>query len=188
MRAVAWTVATIGGAAAVVLALGCASTTPGAESDSGNPDASSSSAADGDASYGDSPGSGSDGEAGATFDAEIPDALPTSCPGQPQLALDPDAAPHTCAFTPADVACNTNADCTTHVVVQCQCIDRVYGVNTANTIRCPPPPCPPPINGCPSNASGYRTQDCQVVVKLQDVAVACVGHQCLTYAAPNPRE
>jgi hypothetical protein len=183
MRAVAWTVATFGGAVAAMLALSCASTTPRAESDSGSADASSSGGADADSSYGDTPGPGSDGEACATFDAPFPDAFPTSCPGQPDLALDPDAAPHTCAFTPADVACNTNADCTTHVVVACQCIDRVYGVNTANTLRCPPP-----LNGCPSNASGYRTQDCQLVVKLQDIAVACVGHQCLTYAAPNPCE
>jgi hypothetical protein len=136
--------------------------------------------------------SGSDGTAGGAFDAEIPDAFPESC-GQFTFALNPDAAPHTCAFTPADVACNRNADCEWYIAVGCGCFQPVYGVNKVRTAACSPPPCPPPLAGCPEDASGgYLTQDCQLVDNSPysrfidsgtTVAVACVNHQCMTYAA-----
>lgn len=125
--------------------------------------------------------SGGDGGAGGTFDAEIPDAFPESC-GQFKFALDPDAAPNTCAFTPADVACNTSTDCNSYGVNGCGCIEPLYGVNEASTAKCIPPPCPPPLNGCRADASGYGTQDCKLAPDLQHVAVACVNHQCMTYA------
>ena len=91
--------------------------------------------------------------------------------------LKADAAPNTCAFTPADMACDTSGDCIPYTVINCGCIDGVYGVNKTNTVHCIPPPCPPPppINGC--TVSGLETQDCQLLAPQQDVAVACVNHQ-----------
>jgi len=62
-------------------------------------------------------------------------------------------------------------------------------VNIKNTVRCFAPPCAPQINAdggvymCPSNAAGLYTQDCQLVPSMQSVTVACVKHQCLTFAA-----
>ena len=116
---------------------------------------------------------------GGAVDAAVPDAFPADC-GEVTLVLRPDAAPNTCAFTPADVACNTGTDCNSYLVNGCGCIEPLYGVNTASTAKCEPPPCPPPLGGCP--ASGFETQDCKVVTDSQHVAVACVNHQCMTYA------
>jgi hypothetical protein len=116
---------------------------------------------------------------GEALDAAVPDAFPADC-GVLTLTLRPDAAPNTCAFTPADVACDTSDDCIPYTLVSCGCIDGVYGLNKTNAVRCIPPPCPPPINGCP--VSGLETQDCQVVATQQDVAVTCANHQCMTYA------
>ena len=132
--------------------------------------------------------SGSDGGTGDTLDAKIPDAFPTTC-AQFNFVLDPDAAANTCAFAPADVACNSNADCTSYVKLGCRCFAPVYGVNIKNTVRCFAPPCAPQVNAdggfymCPSDATGLYTQDCQFVPSMQSVAVACVKHQCLTFAA-----
>jgi hypothetical protein len=97
------------------------------------------------------------------------------------FSLNPDAAADTCSFTPADVTCNSNADCTTYVKIGCGCFDPVYGVNTTNTVKCVAPPCSP-MPACPANASGLYTQACQLVADSSSVAVACVNHQCLTYA------
>jgi hypothetical protein len=117
----------------------------------------------------------------ATFDAEIPDGFPTRC-GQVSFVLTPDAAPKTCAISPADIACNTLADCTSYAVdVSCDCVIPVYGINKTNAVRCSPEPCPPPATGC--SVSGYQTQDCRLVTSWPDVAVDCVNHQCLTYAS-----
>jgi hypothetical protein len=122
-------------------------------------------------------GSGSEGGSAGNLDAEIPDAFPVSC-AQFTFVLQPDAAPNTCAVSPADVACNTNSDCSTYVW-GCGCIEEVYGVNTSSTVRCTWPPCPL----CSSaDASGYYTEDCKLVSELQNVAVACVNGQCMTYA------
>ena len=133
--------------------------------------------------------SGADSGTGATLDAEIsdayagevPDAFPASC-GPNAFVLRPDAAANTCAFTPADVACNTNADCSTYTAVSCGCSDAVWGVNKTNTVRCIPPPCPPPANGCDPDASGLYTEDCQLVPFDQTVVAACVNHRCLSFA------
>ena len=118
-------------------------------------------------------------ETGGAVDAAVPDGLPADC-GELTLMLRPDAAPNTCAFTPADVACDTSDNCFAYTMIGCGCIDGIYGLNKAETVRCIPPPCPPPINGC--TVSGFETQDCQVVATQQDVAVACVNHECVTYA------
>ncbi len=125
---------------------------------------------------GSSSSGGPDSGTDASFDALTPDAF-ADCAWS--LVLDPDAAPNTCAVTPADVACNTNADCTSFVRNMCSCPVPIYGVNTANTVLCIPPPCvllPPGDGGC---QGPYETQDCKVT---QNVAVACVNHQCMTYA------
>lgn len=102
------------------------------------------------------------------------------------LVLQPDAAPDTCSFTPTDVACNANEDCTVYVKANCSCVKAAFGVNTASTAYCSGDlPCPPPepgTPGCVSDASGLGTQDCKLVPGLQQVAVACVNHRCLTYA------
>jgi hypothetical protein len=138
--------------------------------------------------------SGSNGGTGDGLDAEVPDAFPVTC-AQYTFALDPDAPANTCAITLADVACNSNADCTSYRPPGCGCIEPVYGVNTTygvnvkGTALCPPPPCAPQTNAdgglytCPVDASGPYTEDCQFVPGSQSVAVACVNHQCLTYAA-----
>jgi hypothetical protein len=96
------------------------------------------------------------------------------------LLIVPDAAPHTCVFTPADLACNLDSDCVIFVRVECSCIVPVYGVNTSSTAVCPAPPCPPPMNGC--DAGGYLTQDCQVAPNYQDIGVRCVNHQCFSFS------
>jgi hypothetical protein len=137
-----------------------------------------------------SAGSGSDsgGGTGGILDAEIPDAFPATCT-EYTFSLDPDAAADTCAFTPADVACNSNADCTTSVKVGCGCLDPVYGVNTTSTARCVAPPCGVSLNAdggiytCPADRSGLYTQDCQFVPDSLSVAVACVNNECITFAA-----
>jgi hypothetical protein len=133
-----------------------------------------------------SSGGGADAEAadalpetGLAFDAAVPDAFPADC-GVLTLMLRPDAAPNTCAFTPADVACDASDDCVPYTVPNCGCVDGVYGLNKMGTVRCIAPPCPPPLDGC--SVSGFETQDCQVVATQQHVAVACVNHQCMTYA------
>jgi hypothetical protein len=133
--------------------------------------------------------SGVDGASGDMVDAGIPDPFPTTC-AQFTFVLDPDAAANTCAFTPADVVCNSNADCTTYIDNSgCGCFDPIYGVNTANTVKCFAPPCAAPLSAdggvytCPVDASGLYTQDCQFVPDSQNVTVACVKHQCLTLAA-----
>jgi hypothetical protein len=123
--------------------------------------------------------SGSDAGADAAFDADVPDAFPANC-GQYTLVIRPDAAPNACAFTPADVACNTSTDCTSYLVNGCGCIEPLYGVNTASTVKCEPPPCP--REDCQADASGFETQDCKLVQGSNQAAVACVNHQCMTYA------
>jgi hypothetical protein len=152
-----------------ILALGCGGKAQAGSGDGGGSGSSGSSGG----------GSGSSSGSGGIVAAEIPDAFPVRC-AQYTFVLDPDAAANTCAFTPADVACSTNADCTTYVDVQCSCISPIYGVSTSSTARCTPPPCPQ--SDCSSGASGFYTQDCQLVPNQQDVAVACVDHQCMTYA------
>lgn len=120
------------------------------------------------------PGGGDDGSSSS-------DAFPASC-GPNAFVLRPDAAPNTCAFTPADVACNTNADCSTYTPVSCGCSNAVWGVNKTNTVRCIPPPCPPPMTDCEPDASGLYTEDCQLVPFNHAVVAACVDHRCLSFA------
>jgi hypothetical protein len=112
-------------------------------------------------------------------------AIPSSCPGYPSIPFEPDAAPDTCALTPADVACTETSDCVIYTLGTCGCVTPVYGVNRSSAVRCvyncPPPPPPP---GCPSE--GRVTQTCQVVDDPTEVEVACVNGQCVTYAAGGP--
>ncbi len=131
-----------------------------------------------------SSGSSSGGGSAGPVDAVAPGAFPPSCAGYAPLVLQPDAAPDTCAFTPADVACTESGDCVPYTRLGCSCIDAVYGVTRSNMVRCAAPPCPPPPEGCP--ASGFVTQSCQVVNDLSQVAVACVNGQCKTYATNGP--
>jgi hypothetical protein len=178
-----------------VLTLGCGGKTPtgSAAVDSGStasPDASASGSGSGSSSGSNSGGSsgsgsgddsGGDGDSASPADGEIPDASPGSC-GPFASADDPDGAPGMCGITPADVACTTDADCTSYSVARCGCVDPVYGVNKASTAGCIPPPCTPPIQACAPDASGLETEDCQLVQDPTQVGVACVNHQCTTFA------
>jgi hypothetical protein len=95
--------------------------------------------------------------------------------------LVPDAAPGTCALTPADVACNTASDCKVFLRLDCSCYVPAVGVNVSSAAECLPPPCPPPPadGGCES--TGYITQDCAMVGSPNLVGVGCDDHQCRTF-------
>jgi hypothetical protein len=130
-----------------------------------------------DAGSGDSTQSFPDGDATVDSEAGVSDS---GC--QPLVVLLPDAAPHTCAFTPADVACNVDSDCDVYVAAGCGCFDPAFGVNRSNTGSCPAPPCVPLMgNPCP-NGTGFISQDCKMNVSTLP-AVACVRHVCTTSVA-----
>jgi hypothetical protein len=120
--------------------------------------------------------------------ASAPDATTSWDAGDPEtdagcsdlaLILDPDATPGTCEISPADVACDTAADCTLLMVGHCGCTTDVYGVSKTSTASCPMPPCPPPING-PCIGPGYETQDC-MQTSYDAIGVSCVGHTCRSF-------
>ncbi len=100
-----------------------------------------------------------------------------------------------CVPTPADVACNSNADCTLFEFPSCGCTSLVYGVNHGALARlfpeCAPPPCvvasPPPFP-CVDAAVGLYTQDCELSPRSQNVLAACVDHQCRTYVPATGSE
>jgi hypothetical protein len=95
-----------------------------------------------------------------------------------------DAAPGTCAFTPADLACKTFADCILYVIHSCSCPVAVIGVSKTSTALCVPPPCPAPQpdSGC-FGAQSYESQDCIVSNALGEIIVDCMNGQCMTQAA-----
>jgi hypothetical protein len=95
-----------------------------------------------------------------------------------------DAAPGACAFTPADVACQTFDDCIPYEIQSCSCTAKVIGVSKTSTAFCPPPPCPPPLPdaGCFGPGS-YESQDCVVSSTIGQIIVACRNGRCLTEAA-----
>ncbi len=152
-----------------------------------------------DASTSSSGGSASSGDnasrsGSADEDADLPDGFPVTC-AQFTFVLTPGAGANACAFTPADVACNSNADCTTYVDdSHCDCFEPVYGVNVKNTVKCFAPPCAAQLDAdggiytCPTNASGLYAQNCQFVPDSQSVAVACRNHQCFTYTVATGSE
>jgi hypothetical protein len=118
-------------------------------------------------------------------DARVSGTSPASCVPFAHLML-PDAAPGMCLVTPADVACEASDDCEPNYVRGCAIcgVFSVYGLSKVNTLSCPPPPCaPPPQPVPPCVDSGFTTQDCRFVVSYEDIAVACVDGQCMTYAA-----
>jgi hypothetical protein len=86
-----------------------------------------------------------------------------------------------CAVTPADVACNVTADCTTFVPVTCHAIAPVYGWNASVT----PGPC---TANCPTTliqdeaGAGVVAEDCNLVAGVSNVGVACVNNVCRTFA------
>jgi hypothetical protein len=104
---------------------------------------------------------------------------------------DCDANP--CLPTPADVACSSNADCTSFEYPSCACSWRVYGVNNGAIAElsrdCPAPPCVVVGEGtCPVDAAlGPYTQDCQSAPHYP-WSVACVDHQCRTYVSATGSE
>jgi hypothetical protein len=108
----------------------------------------------------------------------IEDAAEIRCADAGTFALYTGGAPYNCEVKPADVACNTTSDCVAYPTDECACVAFAYGVNAACGLACTPPPCPP--HACP--VTGFLTQDCQLVSSLENVAVDCVDHQCLTRA------
>jgi hypothetical protein len=146
-------------------------------------DSASCATSDGSVDAGTSAEAGTSGptlDGGGALDAEAPDApFPGSC-DQFSFELTPDAAPGTCAFTPADVACNTDDDCKPYTKEGCGCIEPVYGVNKTSTANCPALPCSPPFVPC--QTSGFGAQDCQVVPMFAQVGVSCVAHECRSFA------
>jgi hypothetical protein len=95
--------------------------------------------------------------------------------------LVPDASPHSCEFSAADIACDADTDCVAIEEIECGCVDPIYGANKMNMIFCIPPPCAPPAPGtppCDPDAS-FVTQDCRVT---KNVGVSCVQNQCVTHA------
>jgi hypothetical protein len=98
--------------------------------------------------------------------------------------------PQACAFTPAEVACSTDEDCTTYGIPACGCGGPIVGVNTTNTKMCVAPPCTPPLMpdggiGCAPDASGYETEDCETAPDISHVGVRCVDQQCVTFTSPT---
>lgn len=98
-----------------------------------------------------------------------------------EVELVADAAPGTCAVTPADVACNADTDCKVLLRLGCECYVPAVGVNQSSTAVCPPPPCPPPQGNGGCDGTGYIAQDCAMVGSSNLVGVGCVDHQCRTF-------
>ncbi len=90
-----------------------------------------------------------------------------------------------CVPTPTDVACNSNADCTSFEKPSCGCSSLVYGVNNGAIAaifrECPPLPCVIAPNACVDAADGLYTQDCELSPRGQNVLAACLDHRCRTF-------
>lgn len=112
------------------------------------------------------------------LDAEVPSAQSDGACGLRLVSCSAG-----CGFTPTDVACDSSSECRTFTVPgHCGCGGQVVGVNTTSTgsiVRCPLTYCPPPPSGtlCP-----LLTEHCEAIYDASNVAVACVDHQCVTYA------
>jgi hypothetical protein len=125
-------------------------------------------------------GSGTD----AAFDAETPREIPTTCVPF-ALLRQPDAASEAGRVLAADVGCTTSEDCEPHYCRGCAIcgVFLVAGLSKTNTVECPDLPCEVPFpQPVPCVDSGFTTQDCQFVSSFQQIAVACVNQQCMTYA------
>ncbi len=98
------------------------------------------------------------------------------CPGQ---AANP---PPSCPLTPADVACSSDADCTTKMAQTCSnCSGQLYGVNRTSTATCVATACAP--NGPTCSTFNFLTQDCRITPKGQVVIGAkCLAGQCFSFA------
>lgn len=121
----------------------------------------------------------------ADLEAETPSAVPTMCVPFAPLRL-PEAASEASLAAAASVACSTSTDCEPRYCRGCAIcgVFPVVGLNKMHALSCVPPPCaPPPQPVPPCVDSGFTTQDCQFVATFQQIAVACVNQQCMTYAA-----
>jgi hypothetical protein len=186
---------TIHGAAVLLLLGGCGGTAAEVHMDASTSDGATSgdvAATPDGGSVADSatPGDGASGDAPGSTDSGIADSgnanadSATAEGGCLPVTTVADAAPATCAFTPADLACKTYNDCITFVIQSCSCPAAVIGVNRSNTAVCIPPPCPapPPDSGCFGGGS-YESQDCVVSSSLGQIIVTCENGQCVTQAA-----
>lgn len=111
-------------------------------------------------------------DAGPPLVSDAGPPAPTQCPG-----LEPNP-PLSCPFTLADVACNSDSDCTTRMFPLCSdCSGLLYGVNRASTRMCGPTACSPIGTNC--STYSLQTQDCLVSPKGRDIIGAkCVAGQC----------
>ncbi len=139
-------------------------------------------------------GSGVDGSAGAPsivfpgdgFGVDAGGLVPaTICSGGDLLA-DP---PTQCPLGAGDVACQSDADCTTRIAPACpapgiiggndrDCAIRIYGVNKASTSVCG-------AISCSACGNLVLTQDCQISAEGEtQISVSCVAGQCRSSSSP----
>jgi hypothetical protein len=115
--------------------------------------------------------------------AEAPDAFPDDCAtALPVFAKYASGPP--CQLSPSNVACESTNDCVVTLIPLC-CGSEAVGVNKDASLVClPPNGClpPPPGSGIAPCSPSVATEDCRTVAARQDVGVACVNQQCLTYA------
>jgi hypothetical protein len=106
---------------------------------------------------------------------------PTICSGGDLLA-DP---PRQCPLGAGDVACESDADCTTRSAPACpalgevtgvsSCTAGIYGVNKTSTSACGAP-------SCPVCSGLVLTQDCRISgVGVSQISVSCVAGQCKSF-------
>src|SRR5450755_706648 len=80
-----------------------------------------------------------------------------------------------CQVTPADVACDTDADCSILEAPSCGDVSEL-GVNRNNHATCVAPPCAPPDSNT-ANAYSYLAQDCTKATSVSALLVHCVDQQ-----------
>ena len=83
-----------------------------------------------------------------------------------------------CQVTPADFACDADADCTILEVPSCADVS-LLGVNRNYHATCAPPQCPLGASNAAS-AYSYVAQDCTKASSVSALVVHCVDQECRT--------
>jgi hypothetical protein len=139
-------------------------------------------------SSGGSPGSSASGGVGASVggtSSPVVDAGTVTEDATTDASPPPDTGcvgELTCSLTPADVACSSDADCTTFVLPSCGS-SSVIGVNRQALAHstCSHPPCVPPQSDAGAAPYFLQAQDCKEVSDVMFVSVRCVAQRCLTW-------